>query len=187
MTDNKIAMTSAGQCEELLDDILRELEMTKSQSNEIANKLNIQTTKMNTVTENVNTIDHETDISTWHLKYIKATFGKVYKKIHSYPVKTKLKSVIKLRYLKSKILQLKEEYMTASLNGPAAELNKSEDTHKSKLDDISNVLNELKNISVLNGNELDKQNNILEYHIDMTELVDDKIFKNSSKIKDILK
>ena len=63
--------------------------------------------------------------------------------------------------------------------------NKNDKT--SKLDNISNVLKELHNVSVLNGNELDKHNAILDYNNDMVESVDDKMYSNRIKIKKILK
>ena len=165
------------QCNKLLDDILKELEVAKSQGCEIANNLNSQTAKLNSTTSNVQSIDHEMDVASWHLDYIRSTFGKVYKKFNKHPIKNKAKSVLKLLTLKSKIVQLRVDNT----------LEHSQNDKISKLDNISNVLKELHNISVLNGNELDKHNAILDYNNDMVESVDDKMYSNRIKIKKILK
>ena len=164
------------ECDKLLDDILRELEIAKDQSNAIANKLHNQTEKLDNTTNNEQSIDHEMDVSGWHLDYIRATFGKVYKKIHKYPLKEKAKSALKLISLKSKIVKLRVNNIEESHNDK-----------KTKLDDISKVISELNQISMLNSSELDKQNSILDYNIDMVDTVDDKMFTNRNKIKKILK
>ena len=84
---------------------------------------------------------------------------------------------MKLLTLKSRIVQLRVDNT----------IEHSQNDKTSKLDNISNVLKELHNVSVLNGNELDKHNAILDYNNDMVESVDDKMYSNRIKIKKILK
>ena len=160
--------------QEILDNILRELETAKEQSKAIAEKLHEQTIKMDNTTQNIHSVDHDMDVSGWHLDYIKTTFGKVYKKFNKFPIK--VKSTLKRLTLKSNLTRLQLDEIENNL------VKQSND----KYDEISKTLDEIKNISLLNSHELDKQNTILDYNVDMVDTVDDKMFSNSNKIKKIL-
>ena len=103
MTDK---LKKVDEQQEILDNILRELEIAKDQSKAIAEKLSDQTKKMDNTTKSINSVDHDMDVSGWHLDYLKSTFGKVYKKFNKFPLKDKAKSTIKRLTLKSKLTRL---------------------------------------------------------------------------------
>lgn len=163
--------------QEILDNILRELETAKEQSKAIAEKLSEQTKKMDNTTKNIHSVDHDMDVSGWHLDYLKSTFGKVYRKFNKFPLKDKAKTTFKRLTLKSKLTRLQVNEIE----------NNSTRQGKDTYDEISKTLDEIKKISVLNSAELDKQNTILDYNVDMVDTVDDKMFTNRNKIKKILK
>ena len=174
MTDK---LKKVDEQQEILDNILRELEIAKDQSKTIAEKLSDQTKKMDNTTKSINSVDHDMDVSGWHLDYLKSTFGKVYKKFNKFPLKDKAKSTIKRLTLKSKLTRLQVDEIESN----------STRQSNDKYDEISKTLDEIKKISVLNSAELDKQNTLLDYNVDMVETVDDKMFTNRNKIKKILK
>ncbi len=174
MTD-KLRKDSEQQ--EILDNILRELETAREQSKAIAEKLSEQTKKMDNTTKNIHSVDHDMDVSGWHLDYLKSTFGKVYKRFNKFPIKDKAKSTFKRLTLKSKLTRLQVDEVE----------NNSIRQGNDKYEEISKTLSEIKKISVLNSAELDKQNTILDYNVDIVDTIDDKMFTNRNKIKKILK
>jgi len=48
------------------------------------------------------------------------------------------------------------------------------------------MINDIKYISTINSNELDKQNKILEYNTELADSNEEKIFNNRLKIRKIL-
>ena len=75
------------KCKNLLLKIEKELVDLEENSLYIAEKLDEQTGKLENISENNENISYQTDVSKWYIKYISATFGKVYSKLYSYPVR----------------------------------------------------------------------------------------------------
>jgi hypothetical protein len=200
MAINNKLMEGDKECSILLNDIMKELTIAKDQSIEIANKLYTQTGQLENTSEQLDTIDHEADISRWHINHIRSTFGKVYKKIHSYPIKQKAKLVINELKLKSKLNQYNIQNIsnkTLSSNElPKDMVTKSPTVDgmvkrnyipkENMLDKISSTITDIHYINKLNQEEIDKQNILLDNNINKTDNSDDKIFSNTLHIKKIL-
>ena len=67
--------------DDLLSKIEKELIELKDNSLNVADMLNEQTGKLENISENNENISYQTDVSKWYIKYISATFGKVYSKL----------------------------------------------------------------------------------------------------------
>lgn len=183
-------MEAEKSCNKLLEEILKELEEAKEKSMNISNKLQSQTDTLQNTSIQVEKTECETDTSTWHINYIKSTFGKIYKKIHRMPERVKLKIVKP----KSRFGIRKKLFGLNDLSGK----NMIEDTELSKdiiqdvtisnnnYDKIFQSIKDIKYISEIQNQELSKQNNIIDYVIDKTDITEDKIFQNRLKIKKIL-
>ena len=172
-------MNTDKTCDELLDSILKELELTKAQGIEISRKLNEQTDTMNDTTKNLDTIEQETEMSAWYINYMKATFGKIYKKIHRFPERVKSGTIRRRLKLKADLLLFKRK----SYNTPPVI---PEYVKTDKLSIISNMLTDIKTIANVNNNELDKQNKIIDYNTEMADMNEENIFHNRLKIRKIL-
>ncbi len=170
-------METNKECDELLDNILKELEITREQGIQLSEKLNEQTETMSNTSVKLERIENETQVSTWYLNYIKATFGKIYKKCNSFPERFKKVSI-------SRRLKLKTELMLAHTKNETPP--KQEYIDNSKLSKIQNVISDISYISNLNSNELDKQNKIIDYNTELSEANEETMFKNRLKIKKIL-
>ena len=121
-------------------------------------------------------------VSKWQLNYISATFGKIYRNIHNYPIRDNAKKILKIVNLKSKILSF--NFNNKYNNSLSESINEK---NNDKLENISNLLNEIKEINVLNRNEIDIHNTILEYNNQLNDNTQNKIEKNIRKIKKIMK
>ena len=150
-------MENDKECKQLLKNIINELNKTRDNSIEISNKLNLQSENINNIKDNLDEISHETDVSKWQLNYIESTFGKIYRKIHNYPIKGNVSNIAKLVNIKSRLLGLN------LFNKKKQDIREKikEDT---MLDEVDNIINEIKEINKMNSNEIDKQNLILDYN-----------------------
>lgn len=171
-------MNTDKKCDELLDDILKELSLTKEQGIEISKKLGEQTDCMSDTAVKLDKIEEETEISTWYINYLKATFGKIYKKCHNFPKKIKNSSIRRRLRLKADLILFKSRQEKVPVKEPYVP--------NDKLSQVSNMINDIKYISTINSNELDKQNKILEYNTELADSNEEKIFNNRLKIRKIL-
>jgi len=164
-------------CKKLLNEIIKELESVKKQGVEISVELNEQSETLNEITSNLENVSYQSEVSKWQLNYIDSTFGKLYRKLYNYPIKENASNFLKLISLKTKILGMgsRKDIDTRDTKG-----------YESKLDEISNIVNDIKTISTLNSNEIDKQNFIVEYNNELVESSQNKISKNTRKIKKLL-
>lgn len=172
-------MENDKECEQLLKNIINELNKTRDNSIEISNKLNIQSENINNIKDNLDEISYQTDVSRWQLNYIESTFGKIYRKIHNYPIKENMNNMSKLMNIKSRLLGLnlfskKKEDIRKKIK---------EDT---MFDEVDNIINEIKEINKINSNEIDKQNLILDYNIEITDNSQHRIIRNTKKINKLL-
>ena len=171
-------MDTDKDCDELLDNILKELSITKEQGIEISKKLGEQTECMSDTAVKLDRIEQETDTSTWYINYLKATFGKIYKKCHSFPKRVKTSSIRRRLRLKADLILFKSRQEDVPVNEPYVA--------NDKLSQVNDMLNDIKYISTVNSNELDKQNKILEYNTELADSNEEKIFNNRLKIRKIL-
>jgi len=168
-------MENDKECDEILNNIINELEITKEQGIRISEKLNEQTETMSTKLEK---IENETEVSKWYLNYIKATFGKIYKKCNSFPERYKGLSI-------GRRLRLKTELILAQ-KATDTSIPKQEYVDNTKISKIQNIISDINYISNVNSNELDKQNKIIDYNTELAESNEESMFKNRLKIKKIL-
>ena len=161
---------------------MNELETMKHKSLKVSDKLIEQSDILNKTTDNLENISYQADVSKWQLNYISATFGKIYRNIHNYPIRDNAKKILKIVNLKSKILSF--NFNNKYNNSLSESINEK---NNDKLENISNLLNEIKEINVLNRNEIDIHNTILEYNNQLNDNTQNKIEKNIRKIKKIMK
>jgi|TARA_B110000208_G_C11705001_1_gene407230 hypothetical protein len=171
-------------CNKLLDDILSELEEAKEKGTHISDKLNSQTDLLHNTIVNIEKTDYEADTSTWHINYIKSTFGKIYKKIHSMPSRIKSKSILHKIGIRDKLSAA--DYKSKNIP-PATDNDPGVNTSgNNKFSQIFNTISDIKYISKVHKNELEKHNTILDYTSELVDTTEDKIFRNQLKIKKIL-
>jgi hypothetical protein len=168
--------------DKILNNIVNELETMKHKSLKVSDKLIEQSDILNKTTDNLENISYQADVSKWQLNYISATFGKIYRNIHNYPIRDNAKKILKIVNLKSKILSF--NFNNKYNNSLSESINEK---NNDKLENISNLLNEIKEINVLNRNEIDIHNTILEYNNQLNDNTQNKIEKNIRKIKKIMK
>tara|TARA_B100001093_G_scaffold483015_1_gene515153 strand:+ start:1036 stop:1554 length:519 start_codon:yes stop_codon:yes gene_type:complete len=164
------------KCKNLLLKIEKELADLQTNSLNVADKLDEQTTKLENISENNENISYQTDVSKWYIKYLSATFGKVYSKLYSYPVRKNATNLYNVLSLKKNIIK----HNLYDKNTP----NYIEE--KNSLDRIVNKLETIKTINKNCNDELDKHNAILEYNNTLIENSEDKIEKNTKDIKNLL-
>ena len=169
-------MEEDNKCKNLLTEIEKELAELEQNSLTVAEKLDIQTSKLENISENNENISYQTDVSKWYIKYISATFGKIYSKLYNYPVRKNANNLYKVVNLKKNIIK----HNLYDKNVPEYK------EEKSRLDCISNKLETIKIINKNCGDELDKQNAILEYNNTVVDNSNDKISKNTRNIKKLL-
>tara|TARA_B100000925_G_C21995982_1_gene468950 strand:- start:379 stop:906 length:528 start_codon:yes stop_codon:yes gene_type:complete len=174
-------MNESKEYNKILDEIIKELNIVKSKSIDTSVSLYEQTNKINTVTSNIEDVAYQTEVSKWQLNYIDSTFAKLYKKINNYPIRENTTNFLKLFSLKGKILG-----MGFNKNNQSDFIEKDTKIDNSKLDKIENILNDIKSITNVNNEELTKQNYMLEYNNELVESSQDKISKNTRKIKKLL-
>ena len=92
------------KCKNLLLKIEKELIDLEKNSLNVAEKLDEQTTKLENTSENNENISYQTDVSKWYIKYISATFGKIYSKLYTYPIRKNAQQVINVVNLKKDII-----------------------------------------------------------------------------------
>ena len=164
------------KCKNLLLKIEQELMYLEKNSLNVAEKLDEQTAKLENTSENNENISYQTDVSKWYIKYISATFGKVYSKIYRYPVRKNAENLYNVVSQKKNIIRHnlydknKPEYVD----------------EKDQLDKIINKLETIKTINKNCGDELEKHNDILEYNNTLVNNSQDKIEKNTKDIKKLL-
>ena len=163
--------------DKILNNIVNELETMKHKSLKVSDKLIEQSDILNKTTDNLENISYQADVSKWQLNYISATFGKIYRNIHNYPIRDNAKKILKIVNLKSKILSF--NFNNKYNNSLSESINEK---NNDKLENISNLLNEIKEINVLNRNEIDIHNTILEYNNQLNDNTQNKIEKNIRKI-----
>lgn len=166
-------------CSDLMDQILKELHTTKEQSIEISNKLNSQTEQLEQSSEHLEHIEYEADVSKWHIHHIKSTFGKIYKTLHKYPTRISRNKADNQNRKKDTLDKIKKD----TFDKIYQEGHIKTCSTGSKLDSISAILDEVKEIHLNNNIELEHQNELLENTIEKTDNVDDKIFNNILDIK----
>tara|TARA_B100000575_G_C23143782_1_gene666947 strand:+ start:7874 stop:8428 length:555 start_codon:yes stop_codon:yes gene_type:complete len=177
------------ECSLLLNDIMKELTVAKDQSIEIANKLYTQTEKLENTSDHLDNINHEADISKWHINHIRATFGKVYKRLNNYPVRQKAKIVLNELKLKSKINQYSINKLAISESTDVKDTVSTKIHQSSKdgmLDKISSVITDIHYINKLNQEEIDKHNQLLNSNIEKVDTGEYKIHSNILQVKKIL-
>ena len=162
--------------DDLLSKIEKELIELKDNSLNVADMLNEQTGKLENISENNENISYQTDVSKWYIKYISATFGKIYSKLYRYPIRKNAKNIYN-------VLSLKKDIINCNLK----DTNKPEYVKENtKIDRILNNLEEVKSISKNCGDELDKQNALLDYNRTLVDNSSDKIERNNRDIKKLL-
>lgn len=177
-------MNSKKKNDKILNNIVNELENMKNKSLEVSDKLIEQSDILNKTTENLENISYQADVSKWQLNYISATFGKIYRNIHNYPIRDNAKKILKIVNLKSKMLSFN---FNNKYDNKKSFNESNTGKNNDKLDNISDLLNEIKEINVLNQNEIDLHNTILEYNNQLNDNTQNKIEKNIRKIKKIMK
>lgn len=170
------------ECSDLLDDIIKELSITKKQGTEIASKLHEQTIKLENTNDNLNNINYDNDVSKWHLNHIKSTFGKVYKKFNSFPIKQKTELIFDSLKINSKIDCHNIKKLSLKNNN-----NSQKQNNNTKIDEISSLINDINYITNVNSDEIDKHNKLLDKNIEKTEVVESKIVNNIQNIKKIIR
>ncbi len=171
-------MENDKECDEILNNIINELEITKEQGIRISEKLNEQTETMSNTCGKLERIENETQVSNWYLNYIKATFGKIYKKCNSFPERYKAHSIGRRLKLKTElILSQKSKDMS---------IPRQEYVDNTKMSKIQNIISDINYISNFNSNEIDKQNKIIDYNTELAETNEENMFKNRLRIKKIL-
>jgi len=171
-------MENDKECDEILNNIINELEITKEQGIRISEKLNEQTETMSNTCVKLERIENETEVSNWYLNYIKATFGKIYKKCNSFPERYKVRSIRRRLKLKTELILAQKASDTS--------IPKQEYVDNTKISKIQNIISDINYISNVNSNELDKQNKIIDYNTELAESNEESMFKNRLKIKKIL-
>ncbi len=164
------------KCKNLLLKIEKELVDLEENSLYIAEKLDEQTGKLENISENNENISYQTDVSKWYIKYISATFGKVYSKLYSYPVRKNAQNLYNVISQKKNIIK----HNLYDKNNP----NYIEENNS--IDRIVNKLENIKTISKNCGDEIDKHNDILKYNNTLADNSEDKIEKNTKDIKKLL-
>jgi hypothetical protein len=164
------------KCKNLLLKIEKELRELEENSLNVAEKLDEQTGKLENISENNENILYQTDVSKWYIKYLSATFGKVYRKIYTYPIRKNASNLYNVLSLKKNVIK----HDLYQKNNP----NYIEE--KDSFDRIVNKLENIKAISKNCGDELDKHNAILEYNNKLVNNSGDKIEKNTRDIKKLL-
>lgn len=175
-------MENDKECNLLLDNIINELETAKKQGIEISEKLNEQTNTLSDTSVKLEKIENETVASTWYINYMKATFGKIYKKCNHFPDRFKSKSIGRKIRLETDILLAKHKNKEIKSQTTV----KQEYVNNDKMSKISNIISDINYISNMNSNEIDKQNKILDYNSEMTDDVEEKMYTNRLRIKKIL-
>lgn len=173
-------MQNDKECRDLINNIVKELEKTRNTSINIGNKLGVQTENIQNIKENLEDISHETDVSKWQLNYIESTFGKIYRKFHNYPVKSNISNLSKLLNFKTKIMN--SNFFKSEKNVDIEKHIKEDDL----LDKIENMINDIKQINNINSNEISKQNVILDYNNQISDISSNKINRNTKKINKLL-
>lgn len=163
-------------CKNLLLKIEQELCQLEENSLTVADKLDEQTNKLDNISDNNENIAYQTDVSKWYIKYISATFGKIYSKLHRYPVRDNALNLYN-------VLSLKKNIIKHTLN------QKNNPDCVEEKDSMDRIINKLKNIKAISqncGDELDKHNAILEYNNKLSDNSQDKIEKNTREIKKLI-
>lgn len=173
-------MENEKDCNKLLNDIIKELDKTKHNSIEISNKLHCQAENIEKIQDNLDEISHQADVSKWQLNYIESTFGKIYRKIHNYPIKENASNFAKLLNIKTRLIGV--NFLKNNIINEVKEV-KEENT---LLDTAEKLINDIKEINRLNNNEISKHNIILDYNNQMTENSSYKISNNTKKINKLL-
>ncbi len=181
--NNKDQLEITKKNSKIMNNIIIELEQMKQTSLDISNKLIEQSEILNKTTDNLENVSYQTDVSRWQLNYISATFGKIYRNIHNYPIKDNAKKMLNLVNLKSKIMSF--NFNTKHNDNYSEKIEKNESNNK--LEKMSKILDQVKDISMLNQSELDKHNLILDYNNQLNDSTQNKIEKNIRKIKKIMK
>lgn len=162
--------------DDLLSKIEKELVELKDNSLNVADMLNEQTGKLENISENNENISYQTDVSKWYIKYISATFGKIYSKLYRYPIRKNANNIYN-------VLSLKKDIISCNFKDE----NKPEYVKEnSKIDSIVNSLEEVKSISKNCSDELDKQNALLDYNKTLVDNSSDKIDRNNRDIKKLI-
>ena len=177
-------------CNALLKDIISELENVKTNSINISNKLSIQSNTLENVSKNLDDVAYETEVSKWQLNYIESTFGKLYRKLHNYPIKENATNFAKLFNIKTRLIGLGITRSTLSSNTEKKTEEIEESIEKTEedilLDRVNNIVHEIKEINLINNNEIKKQNLTLDYNNEVTENSQHKIIRNTKKINKLL-
>ena len=164
------------KCKDLLLKIEKELAELESNSLIIADKLEDQTSKFENISENNENISYQTDVSKWYIRYLSATFGKIYTKLYNYPVRKNAEKIYE-------VLSLKKNIIKHNISG------KNTPEYIEEKSCIDKIVNKLEDIKVINKNcseELDKHNAILAYNNKLIEDSEDKMEKNNRDIKKLL-
>jgi hypothetical protein len=167
------------ECNELLDNILKELVTAKEQGIKISEKLNDQTSTLSNTSSKLEKIENETQTSTWYINYMKATFGKIYKRCNNFPARVKTSTI-------GRKLRLTTEIALANHKNNMKQETKQEYVNNDKMSKISSIISDINYISTVNGNEIDKQNKILDYNVEIADSTEENIFNNRLKIRKIL-
>ena len=185
-------------CNALLKDIISELENVKSNSINISNKLSTQTDALENISKNLDDVAYETEVSKWQLNYIESTFGKLYRKLHNYPIRENATNFAKLFNIKTRLFGLGITRSTLENNEKNIEnKHKLDDTTQKNnsiekteedilLDRVNNIVHEIKEINLINNNEIKKQNLTLDYNNEVTENSQHRIIRNTKKINKLL-
>lgn len=164
------------ECQNLLLKIKKELAELENTSLDVANKLDEQTSKLENISENNENISYQTDVSKWYIKYISATFGKIYSKLYTYPIRKNAQQVLN-------VVNLKKNIISHNLS------DKNKPNYVPENNSLDKIFNKLETIKTINKNcsdELDKHNSLLEYNNSLVNHSSDKIEKNNRDIKKLL-
>ena len=160
-------MDSKQEIDKYWEDIKKEVAILKEKSLKNADIVSGQSDKLGQIDYNNKIIDHNVKLSKWLLNLIDSTFGKIYQKIHSVPRKEK----------KNYILRSSSKSM--SLSPTLTKLNNHPES------DILDELEEIKLIHNAMGEEIDKQNMVLENINNKTENISDNLENNIRHCKKI--
>lgn len=144
-------------------EIEKELKILKDTSLSNADIISDQTEKILQIDSNNKVIDHNVKLSGWLLNLINSTFGKIYQKIHSEPIKDKKNPVFK-----NNTLSLKSKKYSSNLN-------------------IINDIEEIKSIHMAISDELDCQNNYLDSINDTSDNISNNLENNLRLAKKIIR
>ena len=179
-------MENDKECKEILETILKELTKIKNNEIDISIDLSSQNETINNSTSNLENARFQSEVSRWQLDYISSTFGRLYKKINNFPIRQSAENMFKLFSMKSKIVSL--GILTSKNNDHVQNSDnfKNDENESETIDKILKTLDDINKITNVNKTEIEKQNYTLDYNETLIETTQNKISKNTRKIKKLL-